>query len=62
MVWITRSVIEYEAQSALIPFVDIKIRKEMSCDNNATSFLLVSVLRQRKKANCLHFGVSTGTK
>jgi hypothetical protein len=48
MVWTTVSVNEYEAQSAIITLVGIIIREEMSCDNNAISFLQVPVLRQKK--------------
>jgi hypothetical protein len=48
MVWTIGPVIEYEAQSAVITLVGIIMREEMSCDNNAISFLLVVVLRQKK--------------
>jgi hypothetical protein len=43
---------EYEAQSAIIHLIGIIIRKEYELlQKNATSFLLVGVLRQRKQAN-----------
>jgi hypothetical protein len=68
MVWNIGSANKYESQSAIIPFVALVMPKEWSCDNNATTFLLVGVLRQRKKLTsasdkmcCLYFGVSTNT-
>jgi hypothetical protein len=41
----------YDAQSAIVAFVGIIQYKNISCHNKATSFLLVGVLRQRKKAD-----------
>jgi hypothetical protein len=49
MVWNIGPVNEYEAQSAIIPFVGTIIRKNIRCEHNVISFLLVGVLRQRKK-------------
>jgi hypothetical protein len=49
--WNIGPVNKYEAQSAIIPFVGIIIRKNISYDNSATSFLLVGLLRHRKKAD-----------
>jgi hypothetical protein len=45
MVWNIGSVNEHEFQSAIITFIDIEYEKNMSCDNNATSFLLVDTFR-----------------
>jgi hypothetical protein len=52
MVWNIGHVNEYEAQSAIIIFFCIIIRKMSGlCDHNAFSFLLLGVLQYRKKAN-----------
>jgi hypothetical protein len=46
IVWNIGPVNEYEVQSVIIPFVGIILnKKNMSCDNNANSFLLVGMLQ-----------------
>jgi hypothetical protein len=44
-VWNIAPVNEYEAQSAIIPFVGIIIGKKKSCNNNVTSLLLIGMLQ-----------------